>query len=142
MIPDSESSHRESPLSVAQKWLPWCLALIFTMTAGWTALVAWSEVSDGEYESVAKTAISVVGEAAPAAPLLVLYAILTISTIDFWGGLIVVTARYLGNKFVKPLQEKLRAEGKAEERRKWTEWNRRRLEAESEGIPFNEPPPA
>ena len=103
--------------------------------------MAWYEVSSGKGEGAIKNAIAIVSEVAPTAPLLVLYAILTISAIDFMGGLIVVTARYLGNKFVKPLQEKLRAEGKAEERSKWTEWNRRRLEAESKGIPFDEPPP-
>lgn len=133
-------------MSVAQKWLPWCLTLIFAMTVGWTVLIALSEVSGGEYEGVAKTAIAVVSAAAPAAPLIVLYAILVISALDLTGGVIVVTAKYLGNRFVKPLREKLRAEGfiegKAEERRKWTEWNQRRLNAEAAGVPFHEPPPS
>ena len=48
-----------------------------------------------------------------------------------------VTARYLTNKWVKPLQEKFREQGRREGR----EWNRRRLEAESKGIPFDEPFP-
>ena len=52
-----------------------------------------------------------------------------------------VTARYLGNKFVEPLIEKRREEGQAQERRRWIEWNRRRLEAEASGVPFDEPPP-
>ena len=57
-----------------------------------------------------------------------------------------VTARYLTNKFVKPVIEKHRAEGRDEgrdeERRMWTDWNTRRLEAEKNGEPFDEPPPA
>ena len=61
-----------------------------------------------------------------------------------------VTARYLENKFVKPLIERHKAEGreegiatgKAAERRRWTEWNARRIDAERADIPFNEPPPA
>ena len=73
-----------------------------------------------------------------------------------------VTARYLENKFVKPLIERHKAEGRIEgreegreegvvagiltgeaaERRRWTEWNARRLEAERAGVPFDEPPPA
>ena len=69
-----------------------------------------------------------------------------------------VTARYLENKFVKPLIERHKAEGRAEgreegreegiltgeaaERRRWTEWNARRLDAERAGLPFDEPPPA
>jgi predicted transposase YdaD len=61
-----------------------------------------------------------------------------------------VTARYLTNKFVKPVIEKHeargrvegRVEGQVEERRKWIEWNTRRLEAEKSGQHFDEPPPA
>ena len=57
-----------------------------------------------------------------------------------------VTYRYLSDKFLKPLHEKLRAEGREkgreEERRKWATWNERRLEAEKRGEPFDEPPPA
>ena len=72
-----------------------------------------------------------------------------------------VTAKYLGNKFVKPLIEKRReegrkegrvegrmkgraegrAEGRSEERLLWSEWNRRREEAAANGVPFAEPPP-
>ena len=74
------------------------------------------------------------------------------------------------NKFVKPVIERHKAEGREEgreegmtagiaagraegieegittgetaERRRWTEWNSRRLEAERAGVPFDEPPPA
>ncbi len=95
-----------------------------------------------------------------------------------------VTARYLTNKFLKPMLEKQKAEaerqkaeaerreaemraeafaegraegiaqaltaglaeglaeGLAQERRLWTEWNRRRMDAEASGAPFDEPPPA
>ena len=84
-----------------------------------------------------------------------------------------VTARYLTNKWVKPLQEKFRQEGRKEgleegieigvergvelgraegreqgielgvtsERQYWIDRERRRLEAEAQGIPFDEPYP-
>ena len=60
-----------------------------------------------------------------------------------------VTARYLGDKFLKPLQERLRKEGREigrEEGREevqlqWDAWNQRRLEAEQNDRPFDEPPP-
>ena len=92
-----------------------------------------------------------------------------------------VTARYLTNKWVKPLQEKFRQEGRKEgleegieigvergvelgraegreqgrvegreqgielgvtsERQYWLDRERRRLEAEAQGIPFDEPYP-
>ena len=33
------------------------------------------------------------------------------------------------------------AEGRAEERAEWSAWNSRRMEAERNGAPFDEPPP-
>ena len=53
-----------------------------------------------------------------------------------------VTGEYLRQKLVEPLKEKQRAEGRAEEREAWEAWNRRRLAAEAEGKPFDEPPPS
>ena len=60
-----------------------------------------------------------------------------------------ITKRYLENKFVRPLieqhEERGRAQGEKQgaeqERQRWEAWNRRRLEAEAKGEPFNEPPP-
>ena len=80
------------------------------------------------------------------------------------GGATLVTYRYLSNKFLKPLHEKMREEserireegrekgheegrkegrkeGREEERFLWAAWNQRRLEAEQGGEPFDEPPP-
>jgi hypothetical protein len=61
-----------------------------------------------------------------------------------------VTAKYLTDRFLEPWREKrradayakARAEGRAEERRQWVEWNQRRLDAEAKGEPFDETPPA
>ena len=71
-----------------------------------------------------------------------------------------VTARYLTKKLIEPLERKRReeraamerrilesvaqgrAEGVAKERRAWTAWNSRRVDAEANGLPFDEPPPA
>ena len=71
---------------------------------------------------------------------------------------LMITAEYFRNKFVKPVIERHRAEGKAEGKlegkaegkaegktemyRRWADWNARRLQAESKGVPFDEPPPA
>ncbi len=147
------SDDLESPLNVARKWVPWCAALIFAMTIGWTALIAWEEIASGRHEGIRQTAIAIGSGAAPATPLIVIYAIMIVSTLDLLGGFIMVTARYLTNKFLKPMLEKqkaeaerreaeVRAEALAQERRLWTEWNRRRMDAEASGAPFDEPPPA
>ena len=54
--------------------------------------------------------------------------------------------RYAIERWVKPMAEKRRAEsyakGQAEANRQWEEWLQRKTEAESRGLPFDEPPPA
>ena len=57
-----------------------------------------------------------------------------------------VTSRYLSDKFLKPLHEKLREEGRKEGREevqlRWALGTERRLDAESrKAKPFDEPPP-
>ena len=69
-----------------------------------------------------------------------------------------VTKRWLEEKWLNPWLERRKAEnfakgyaegyvegiaiGQAKERRRWSEWNRRRMDAEASGAPFDEPPPA
>ena len=164
-----ESDDRESLWSVGRKWLPWCMGLIFVLTIGWTAFVAWDEAKSGEHDSVAKLARAVVEGSSPAAPLIVIYALLIIATLDTGGSATMATYKFFERKILKPQADKLRAEGeargraegeargraegeaegeargeargRAEERRAWTEWNRRRMEAERKGETFDEPPP-
>ena len=133
---------RESPLTVARKWLPWCAALIFVMTIGWTALIAWDEVVNGDHPNLLRTANVVGTKALSAVPGIVIYAILIIGAADAVGGFVMVTKRYLERKWIKPLIERQMAEGRAEANRAWIAWNLRRIEAESNGKPFDEPPPA
>ena len=177
---DRRRSDLVSPLDIAKKWLPWCAALIFAQTLGFTALIAWREISKG-VSGVNELIIAVVSGTAPAVPLFVVYAIIAVSMADLIGGSAMVTAKYLTKKLIEPLERKRReeleqrfergraqgvaqgvargraegvAQGRAEgvaqgvdqgmerERRAWTEWNSRRLEAEANGLPFNEPPPS
>ena len=132
---------RESIWSIGRKWLPWYLGVISALTVGWTAFTAWFEVSSGGHVGLAHTAYAVVRGAASAAPLIPIYALLIVTGLDTMGGATVVTYRYLSDKFLKPLHEKIRAEGREEANRLWAGWNRRREEAEAKGQPFNEPPP-
>ncbi len=138
----TEEDDRESPLSVARGWLPWCVALIFAMTIGWTVVVSWEEVSNGNHAGFRQTAIAVVDRAAPATPFIVVYAIMAVSLLDMLGGFAMVTKRYLESKFVKPLIARHEARGEARERRRWAGWNERRLKAEEDGLHFDEPPPS
>ena len=162
-----------NPLAVARKLLPACLAVIFALTIVWTWVAYRYESTRGDHADGFDVGMAVMGRVSPSALLIVVIAILTVTIGDLIGGFIVVTARYLGNKFVKPLIEKRReegrvegrvegraegrvegkaegrvegrtegrVEGRAEERLLWSEWNRRREEAEANGFPFSEPPP-
>ena len=162
-----------NPLSVARKWLPWCLGLMFALTFGWTWFVYWYESNRGNHGDGIDVTMAVADRVIPSTPLIMLISIFIVTVADLVGGVIVVMARYLGNKFVEPLIEKRReegrvegrvegkvegraegkvegriegivegkVEGRAEERLLWSEWNRRREEAEANGVRFAEPPP-
>ena len=160
-----------SPLDVAKKWLPFCVILIIAQTLGFTALITWREIANG-FAGVNELVIAVVSGTAPAATLFVLYAIIAVALTDFIGGGVMVTARYLTKKLIEPLERKRReeraamerrmlesmergvaqgraegvaqgmAEGAERERRAWMAWNSRRVDAEANGLPFDEPPPA
>ena len=147
--PNDDPLNPLNPLAVARKLLPACLAVIFALTIGWTWVAYRYESTRGDHADWFDVGMAVMDRVSPSALLIVVIAILAVTIGDLIGGFIVVTARYLGNKFVKPLIEKRReegrvegrVEGKAEERLLWSEWNRRREEAEAAGFPFSEPPP-
>ena len=136
---------RESVWSVARRWVPWCLALIFLLTFTWTAFVGWTLAVHGSYASGSLLVVDAAGKSGPAAPLILLLAVTVISLGDSLEGIIVVTKRYLDSKLVEPVRKQLREEGETigeeRERQRWAAWNHRRLEAEANGETFTEPPP-
>lgn len=132
-----DKDERLSILTVARIWWPWCLGLIFVLTIAWTALVAWTIIEGANYRGTLETIVAIIRASAPGEFLIIIYSLMIVTALEYGGGYIVVTARYLTNKWVKPLQDKFREQGRQEGR----EWNRRRLEAEAKGIPFDEPYP-
>ena len=65
---------------------------------------------------------------------------------------VMVVGDYLRKKLIEPLEERrrqeaeqrqreARAEGQAQTQAAWEAWNKRRLAAEANGEPFDEPPP-
>jgi len=150
MAGQAERVERESVWNVAARWVPWCLALIFLLTIGWTAFVARTLATHGDYASNSLLAIDTAGKSGPAVPLILLLAVCVVSLADSLEGMVVVTKRYLDSKLVEPVRNQLREEGRkegreegtSEERERWEAWNLRRLEAEAKGEVFSEPPPA
>ena len=159
-----------SPLTVAKRLGALCIGVVMLYTFGWTAFIAQYEVRRGSHPDLESAAMATAERVGLVDTLIVIYAIATTVALDILGGMALVTARYLGNKFVKPLIERHKAAGREEgmtagiavgreegivagrvegreegetaERRRWTEWNSRRIEAERAGVPFDEPPPA
>ena len=148
-LPNDNQGERLSILTVARVWWPWCLGLIFVLTIVWTALVAWTVIEGANYRSAPEIIVAIISASAPGEFLIIIYSLMTVTALEYGGSIIVVTARYLTNKWVKPLQDKFREEGRQkgheegreEGRREGIEWNRRRLEAEAKGLPFDEPYP-
>ena len=139
-----------SPLTVVKRLGAQCVIIMMAYTFGWTALIAHHEVTTGNHPNLKSAAIATAERVGQVDTLIVIYSIATTIALDFLGGTLMVTARYLGNKFVQPLIERHKAEGREEgiatgeasANRRWAEWNSRRLEAERAGVPFDEPPPA
>ena len=108
-------------------------------------VVIWHHVTDGGAPLVNCDGEG--GAAATAMSVMLGFAIahaaafgLALTTAEITGGTMVI-ADWLRAKYVTPLIERRRAEGRAEVNRVWREWNRRRVEAEARGEPFNEPEP-
>ena len=149
-----ESRSLYSPLSISKELLPWSVWAICLLTVIWTALTAWAEVSSRRHADILDTSLAVGSNAADSVPLIIVYSILGVMVGNFiLGGGIMIMARatrdYLYDK-IERQREKLREEGREmglEEGREALAaeveaWNRRRLEAERRGEPFDEPPPS
>ena len=111
--PPERDDKRESIWSVAKGWLPGYLFLVFLLSLLWTAFVVWVENTYGSYParwlllkaSVIESSAGILGIA--------LGSLAAVTIADTGGGAIVVTYRYLNNKFVEPLRRQLRQEGQA-----------------------------
>ena len=120
----------------------------------WGAFVTRYEVIYQNHDGLESAIVAVVLKMATVVPLIILCGMFIVPAMDFIGGVIMVTARYLGNKFVKPLIEKHKAEGKeigleegkeiglAEADAEWDVWYEGFRAAQEKGEPFDEPPPS
>ena len=70
----------------------------------------------------------------------VLYATAIVSTIEVIR-MVMLPADYLRQKFIEPLKERQKEEGREEMRVEFLSWLQRKEEAEREGREFNEPVP-
>ena len=122
--PPERERKRESIWSVAGGWLPGYLLLSFTLLFIWTAFVAWLAVAYGSYRAFGLLVEAVGIKSSAGVPGAFALSLGIITAADTGGGAIVVTYRYLNNKFVEPLRRQLRQEGRAEGREQGIEEGR------------------
>ena len=159
---------RESIWSVAKGWLPWYLLLVFLLTFIWAVFVAWVESTYGSYPARALLVAAIVIKFSGGILGIAISSLAAVTIADTGGGALVVTYRYLNNKFVEPLRRQLRQEGREQGREegreegieagiqvgreegreqvqtlkmRTLEWYARQQAALAKGEPFDEPPP-
>ena len=110
---DENQDERLSILTVARVWWPWCLGLIFVLTIVWTGLVAWTVIASGDYTDIPQTIVAIISASAPGEFLIIIYSLMIVTALEYGGGFIVVTAKYLDEQVGKATAGKLREEGLA-----------------------------
>ena len=145
--------------STARIYGTWHLAITAVQSAAWAAFVYWNAI--GEYAALAD-AVQIVGEKSwPAIPAFFITSAIILAAIQK-GGRMVLTFMDERRKRIEKARAEARAEGhgegrvegraegrvegrgegRAEAYAEWTEWNRRRVDAEKRGERFDEPPPS
>ena len=118
---------RESIWSVPQSWRELYFVAFSIQFIVCTGFIAWYETfvnaGDSAYETFAATG-------RVAAPFVVLIAAETIILVEV---LFMISERYLRKRYMQ---------GQTDTHKQWEAWNNRRLAAEAEGRPFDEPPPS
>ena len=143
--------------STARIYGTWHLAITAVQSAAWAAFVYWN--ASGEYDAWAD-AIEMAGEKSwPAIPAFFITSAMALAAIQKVGRM-VLTFMDERRKRIEKAREEVREEMRAKMREevekalakgraeihavnaRWTEWNRRRVEAEKAGERFDEPPPS
>ena len=154
---------RESIWSISRKdartffrlvsWL-WLAAIVYLCrraaqdpAAEWNAATA--APGTPWYQYAGDFVIAVLGELNLIAIGIAIMALLLTRPLNIAGELLMTLYQAMVNRFVMPVIEahkaeghaQGRAEGRATERAEWQKWLKRRMDAEAQGRPFDEPPP-
>ena len=96
-------------------------------------LVGWQNAVD--------FALAVLGEFGNVGIGTAMLAMLLTRPVNMMGGTAMSLYQAMVNRYVIPVIEKHKAEGRAEAHEEWIAWNRRRADAERRGRDFHESPP-
>ena len=147
-----DEQEQGSPLSVDMKLVPWCVGGMAILAVLWTALAAWNEIAYGDHADWTLACEAIGEKVFFGLPGIVLVPIViaaggklyTKLGKDFWR-MINYNFPLIGGKVIeRRISEWKNAgltEGMAKKNAEWSAWNSRRLEAERDGVPFDEPPP-
>lgn len=148
MNQEPESGQRVTIWSVPEDWQKWYLALFNIQTLSLLGVVCWHKVVTAPDGAGPIDILIAVGTSM--AGLIILVAAESIFLTDVTKMLFTM----ISEKYLKRQREQGHAEGHAEglaeghaeglteERRRWVEWNERRMAAEAAGEDFTEPPPS
>ena len=129
--------------SLARIYGPWHLGITAIQGIAWAAFVYWN--ASGKHAHWADTAQTVGEKTWVALPALFITSAIILAAIQK-GGRMVLTFVDERRKRIEKARAEGRVEGHAEglgeAYAEWTEWNRRREEAERRGERFDEPPPS
>ena len=129
--------------SLARVYGSWHLGITALQSAAWAAFVYWNE--SGKLDRWADAAQLAGEKTWPAIPAFFITSIIILAIIQKGGGMVLTFVDKHRKKLEKAQAEARaegRSEGRSESHAEWTEWNRRRLEAERRGERFDEPPPS
>ena len=126
---------RESIWTVPRAWRGLYFVLYSVQVIVCAGLVIWHEVFLKSEDSALETFMAI---GRGAAPFVLVVAAETVILVEV---LFMLSEWYLERRYRQGKTEG-RVEGLAEEYRRWEAWNNRRLAAEAQGLPFDEPPPS
>ena len=125
----------------------WLVALVYV---GYKTLnepaARWrSAMSESWWQTAGDLALTVLSDFSGVGVGIAILAMLLTRPLNLTGELLMSLYQFMVNNFVNPVIEaheaRGRAEGRAERQAEWEAWNRRRIDAEAQGLSFNEPPP-
>ena len=131
-----EPEPRVSVASVPERWRELYLIIFSAQTLALLGLAIWYEVFVVTKDSWPETIFAIGRDVGPGVGVIMAESIIITE------GLFMVLFGGIMRRRGERLAAEALAEGIALERAKWQEWNQRRLAAEAEGRPFNEPPPS
>ena len=142
-----EPEPRVSVASVPERWRELYLIIFSAQTLALLGLAIWYEVFVVTKDSWPETIFAIGRDVGPGVGVIMAESIIITEGLFMvlFGGIM----RRRGERLAAEAENRGRSQGIAEGRsqgiaeawEKWQGWNQRRLEAEAEGRPFNEPPP-